>query len=544
MIWSNSFRSYCFNQKISSIPSGCWADFNSAKRSFFQIKQMRYFEAADELLNYNEMPPDPYVSDYSVDCSEEPEPIREVWAYTWNDPDTSNVNAFDLVKPMVWLDSNKNQRYDLEPRPTINQLNTHAVSKLNDLPSGKRVLYIARYNSGAIWLNPSDYLTGGFRSPWPSIEAENVKNEWESILHDLVILDAKIDMITLDNESSGSGGPYWWEVPCRFDWLDAIVNDPRYGQSWKGGPSFSSSMVPFDIYSICNYTSTNDYSGYSRAIGRMGASTLNYALWNPVKAAYPNIKGSNYGGVLVTQGDSYPDVNGHEVASDSIFGNSSGPYLYGSWGNVPPPDGPGSRVINPDDPTRMIVWNGIDPQTPASVWLGFLIDIQGVRACKRANETLSIEPDIDAWIASVSWTGDIAFNYLYKNNKSYYYEMIRHAVLNGTQRFAVWNPFEFGSNAIEKCGYLDDVLRAINEVIISATKECITTERISYYSDYLISGIKRRDGKYLWRITPKPGTSLTINSGTILTDSSNNGGYTDVGYWIITNTASLPSVST
>lgn len=68
MIWSNGFRSYCFNKKISSIPSGCWADFNSAKRSFFYIKQMRYFETADDLLGYDDMPPDPYVEDYPIDC--------------------------------------------------------------------------------------------------------------------------------------------------------------------------------------------------------------------------------------------------------------------------------------------------------------------------------------------------------------------------------------------------------------------------------------------------------------------------------------------
>ncbi len=70
MTWSNSFRSYCFNLRVGSIPSGCWADFNKVKRDYFYIKQMRYFETADDLLGYDPMPPDPYVADYPIDCDE------------------------------------------------------------------------------------------------------------------------------------------------------------------------------------------------------------------------------------------------------------------------------------------------------------------------------------------------------------------------------------------------------------------------------------------------------------------------------------------
>ncbi len=461
-----------------------------------------------------------------------------VWAYCWNAPDSTDVNKFERVKPMIWVSGG--QRYDIDPRPTIGELSV-VVSRLNQLPPGKRTLGLMRYNSSAIWNNSSDFLLGQFKSPWPDNELENMKNDWQSILGDLQSLGAAIDFVSIDNEGQFSAGPAWYDPASstNLSWIEAIKNDPRYNQSWKGFSSLSSKISPFNIDQIFTPGSTDDYIGYWRGLGHLGAAALNYAIWEPLTAIYPSVGGSNYQGKFIVYGDSFPDPNGHEFAFDNIFGTSASPSLYGSWKNIPPPSGPGSRVISPSDPTHIIRWNGSDPETTSSPWLAFLIDIQSVRACKRSNEQLQDEPDIEPWIASVSWFGDTAYNYEYKNNKSYYYEMIRHAVLNGAQRFAVWNPFESSST---NSGFLDDVLRDINSKILSATKNVMITERISYISEYLISGVRRHDGDYIWRITPKPGVNLTISGGTELFDTSSNGGFVNVGRWFLTSSSSPPSV--
>jgi hypothetical protein len=71
MLWTNEFKTQCLNIRLNTLPSadGCWEDFNDARKKYNSIKRLRYFNAADGLLNLGSIgqPPDP--DNYPNTCS-------------------------------------------------------------------------------------------------------------------------------------------------------------------------------------------------------------------------------------------------------------------------------------------------------------------------------------------------------------------------------------------------------------------------------------------------------------------------------------------
>jgi hypothetical protein len=70
MNWSTEFKEYCLNKKLEKInnPSGCWQDFNKNISDYFFLKRIRYFNVADGLLNFGDLPESPNQLDYPNNC--------------------------------------------------------------------------------------------------------------------------------------------------------------------------------------------------------------------------------------------------------------------------------------------------------------------------------------------------------------------------------------------------------------------------------------------------------------------------------------------
>ena len=147
-------------------------------------------------------------------------------------------------------------------------------------------------------------------------------------------------------------------------------------------------------------------------------------------------------------------------------------------------------------------------------------------------------------------------------NSAYYYELIRHTFLHGTQSFGFFNPMSFEDMGITGCkprgrynetnisayllsgrtGFLQEFetlnqcLQDVHNKIGGFTTGSATYGPVDWNGKYFLSGAPDTKGiTWWWRITVKPGHTMYING---LTLSASN-----PGAWIQTNNSSFSSVT-
>lgn len=147
-------------------------------------------------------------------------------------------------------------------------------------------------------------------------------------------------------------------------------------------------------------------------------------------------------------------------------------------------------------------------------------------------------------------------------NSAYYYELIRHTFLHGTQSFGFFNPMSFedmgitgckprgrynGNNSIAyltsgRTGYLKEFetlnqcLQDIHDKVGGFTTGTATYGPVDWNGKYFLSGMPDTKGiTWWWRITVKPGHTMYING---LTLSAAN-----PGAWVTTNSSSFSGVT-
>jgi hypothetical protein len=266
---------------------------------------------------------------------------------------------------------------------------------------------------------------------------------------------------------------------------------------------------------------------------------LNRNFTSHIQSRFPGCKFCNYQGCKVTPENAVPDENGHSYASDSLVGTSNSPALYGAINQL------GSvAAIDTKDPTKIFFGDG--PRIERSPWGSFLVDVQTARAVSRSSMA-ALQP----WVASPLYSGEKG-EVFYPSDPRYHQEMISHVALLNIENFLYFNPFGMFSRLTAGGGdatsrkqeldakYLDDVLTDINGTIAGRDQKILTTDRLSWLTDVVVSAAGFGDGTSLLRITVKPGIKQVVLDGNVLVNIPDGA----VGTWVNWGSHKVPSAKT
>lgn len=503
----------------------------------------------------------------------------DIWAATWlrTDYDQSfpatlavenygNVNKFTYVKPLIpILDCIGDGGYEWStPTQFLNGTNCGTpnerlnaiINKLKDLPEGKRAYVMTRYNQGPIYNEVGDKFASGGQSPWAEFVGITLDNDVTTIFTRLGVSGATPDYISLDMEQNYFAfryGPLVNHDGYTYLGISAmygITSSALYNQSWYGLTSFSNlfkntitgQTFGFDniVNGVFHPQTTRDYLYWDRAVSGLLDTLQNEFLVKPIKEIFPNTKISNYDSFIISDGGTlgnYYNYNGHPELSSSTVGDGISPVLYAGW-NFPDVYG-----VYESDPTKIVRTNyGGTTAFASNAWNHLLLLLQNMRAAKRDNPNTPIRP----WVGSPYFTDPpIGLDAKWTENTEnlgLYYESLRHIALHDTELFYYFNS-DLAEDTAEK---MQTALTRVNSVLqeINTIKggyqpnKCVTTDRINFLADYVISGAGTTRGTYLWRVTPKPGYVLetSIDRYPIELD-------TDGGAWIETATSTPPGLT-
>jgi hypothetical protein len=375
------------------------------------------------------------------------------------------------------------------------------AQSLRNRPPGRRAMLIGRYASCFWGVRGDEVDRGGkkFATPWPDTAIKEVGKDWPRFLQLFKYCGGEVDILVADFED--------W---CQFiTWgigdahVEALRTDPRWLQPRYGLPSLGEQLAGLDRVppSAIRGTADGNYFKWNLAIGRVTAAAMNEALWTPAKAAFPNVLACNYQGQRSTDRPA-PDLNGHQQPQDNVFGNAASPSLYGEVSSIV------NLFIDPADPSR-IAWQG-SVRMKRGPWPSFLICQQQARACVRGGPSIPLLP----WIAHLSYEGDIAGAGLvgFPKDPRCYDENLRHVALMGVPTFLWWRAMSDVPQP--DTSRLDAVVSEINAHTLGRIKEPAEVEPISFLSEVVVTGGRRHDGKWLWRVTASPEVAALREVGT------------------------------
>jgi hypothetical protein len=497
---------------------------------------------------------------------------------------------------------------------------TRIANLLKQLPPGKRAILPNYFYTAGLFFNYADVLdlpagitytyninyydtiesSTVFPGIWSSFGVSYAKGLWNSILDVFSATGATFDYLVNNAEMFG-GYDAFNSLPVGL--TAAIVNDPRYYQSYKGLTSW------YDWMASEGATIEN-----VRRDGTNAFYGSDYVVWNGIYRAhelralndvyeqtlikYPNATLSEYEWSYITDGgpiDGPPDINGHNQYWKYHFGNAAAPQLYGILGGIadaawgicggnpsylyfaPYPSTTGST----GGPPEFKLADG-DTRPPKNAWTSFAMGLQMVRSSKRAMPNLPITP----WIGNVKWTNDnfgsvqerpsigfsdtvVGYNphdgvtyTVAGGNSAYYYEMVRHLMLTGTKTLLYFNAFSFTDRSVVPDGnsikyllkfynnqgatgfikemqLLDDTVGEVHEKTGGFTLTTADVSRISWLAPYVASGAPGPNGTTWWWRITTNPGNTTFVNGQTLSVANNN----IVGTWVSTTGPTLAGIS-
>ena len=482
------------------------------------------------------------------------DPAREIWAATWE-----QQPSLQYVFPMVWLRwpmdkqpiyENNIERYQsFFPRVSVPDV-ASIKGALSALPPGRRALFAWHFGAGffgdTTWSADNvaslDGTPSQQPSPWCESAVELARTQWTAALSSMKAQDVNFDFLVLDNEQQGIFNNFnLMDQDASGRFVKSIVNDPRASEALFGLPALNDQLIGVDTNRVGGPGAGTDYLAWNDVVAKLTTAALNEALWAPAKSAYPNLKGSNYEGFKMSATDAAPDWYGHAQPHDNVFGSSNSPICYGvlihaatAWG------------INPADPTRLIL--GGSAKLPRGPWSSLLMDVQTIRSVRRSGQT-----ELCPWISTPVYTGGEPGQQLttplcgYPTAPQYHDEMIRHLALAGSKTFLVWNSpsspittvYQTAAPAlrIEHANRLNELLRELNTKLGGFVENPLAINRIAFNSNILVSGAQTSSGRYVWRVSVKPGVTALSLRGTTTVLAIPAG---DAGVWFESSTAEVP----
>jgi len=399
---------------------------------------------------------------------------------------------------------------------------------------------------------------------WPVTGISAGITSWNRFLHNFSTRGGTVDNIFFDNEFIMYATLFVEKGNTAHGWTAArkIAEDPRYSQPWNGITSLKSMMDAYGATLINMpdaYYNDPNHLAWSRAMGIHRQKAYDLVMSPAVNTYFPEMTISNYESFYQPEGYanwSY-DQASNTISSNSVIGNASSPTLYGdvwiNWFN-------GLNFIPLEDPTRLerFALTG-GPTVPVSifprVWIAFVRSMLMLRCSKQARPDVPLTP----WIGNVNWAflgynttttmptaawANIALGYDAKSgitltqepgNSAYYYEFIRHALLNGTRAFGYFNPDMFydmrvpGASAsdspsvmyrkymlsgatfyLDEIRELDNTIDEVHKLTGGFTLTTADTSRPNWLAPYFASGAPNLNGiTWWWRVTV--GSTYTIN---------------------------------
>jgi hypothetical protein len=465
-----------------------------------------------------------------VEKPEKPAPAaperRSLWAATWK-PFPADCTT---LTEMIFVGG---QFTPGKPNQMPDPVAAAARSKL--APPGRATLHWWRYSNSLFGVPIDNAVVRGSPSPkiptpWSNFAAPETRREWTEWLRRFQRAGGRLDYLIGDYEQWGLLKN--WGLPKGA--AVVIAADPRAQRPLWGAPPLATLLEGVRADRVDDFMQFPDYLGWNRAMSRLTSAAMNYAIFEPAREAFPNVKGSNFAGVRMLDKPG-PDANGHPQAWDNVFGTASAPAEYGmiegsarAW------------FIDPDDPTRLSKKG--TRRIAFEPWFSFITDIQQARSCRRTAPELPLQP----WVAFSHWpgmTGQVA----YPADQRYWDEMVRHFALHGAEMFNFWNPTtvdnpETGPWATvpDRDGgarRLDRVLRDLNTRLQGVVVRHATSAPISYLADVVTSGGQRPNGSWIWRTTVKPGVVALRDRRTGSIVSLDDGA---VGRWDVTSEPVAP----
>jgi hypothetical protein len=446
----------------------------------------------------------------------------DVWVASWGSVPAGCVN----LEPMVWLPG------DYRPGVPGDAVDGEELAKqLKSRKPGRRALLANRY-CHSFWGYRPDLVQGAdkghFPGPWADSVLPEINKDWPQILRIVQACGGSVDYLICDFEEWGRFTT--WNMS--ESQIDAVRGDPRWKSSRLGTPSMAELAAGLDGLSAAQIKDPRGdaYLVWNYAAGRVTAAYMNTAIWDPAIHAFPRIVGSNYRG-WSTPKDPPPCGNGHLQPDDNVFGNAISPSLYGEVESLT------SRFIDPANPTTVVRQprEGAIPYSRGP-WQSFLLAHQQARAAVRGGSGRIFLP----WVAHASYDGTpIGRRFVgFPEDLRCYDEHIRHLVVLGAPALLWWrNPTDHPeADAVR----LDQLITDSNQACLGRVASPVTAEPISFLSDIVISGARRRDGRYVWRVSMSPRVSGLIDAATGADIAVPKG---SLGVWIVTDSSSVPQIS-
>jgi hypothetical protein len=447
------------------------------------------------------------------------QPQQPIWIASWGRPGQETSNVFPMVR-VAGEFSPFTDGEALDPEPIARQLER--------LPKGRRSVLLLRYG-GTFWGVRGDAIDGDGRAPavptpWAERAIAEIRREWPRTLSLLKHCGADMDLLVLDFESWGCMNT--WHLDAAG--IDALRSDPRWGRPSFGIEPLAASLAELREVAAADIRRPGPDGPYLRwnlAMGRITAAAMAAAIWTPAREAFPSLTCSNYDGMRAMDRPS-SDMNGHQQPHDNVVGNAASPSLYGELGSIV------QLFIDPSDPSR-IAWSGSE-RLPRVPWSSFLLCTQRARACVRGAPSVPLLP----WIANPSYRGDDPRNPVvpFPLDLRCYDENVRHSALLGTQTFLWWRADSESSPS--DTARIDALVSEINARTLGRIAEPADVEPISFLSEVVVTGGRRHDGTWVWRVTAAPGVALLRESGTGKEWAPNAD---TLGFWVQTAEKIAPS---
>lgn len=324
-----------------------------------------------------------------------------------------------------------------------------AVNQLEQLPPERRFLRLQNefyfrgmISSNTLMHHPDDRCrnsAGDFTNeqcPWVDHGMASVRQNINLVFHRLRELGADIRGVILDSETRLSN---WVMSPSQ---LNAVQNDPR----------FMTQLYPllgFGRYNLAERVlafqrPNTDYLKFNSVLGILDSNYENQAVFEPIRALFPNIILSQYNfhkeqqfcPEAPEQLCGVSDSNGHRnyLFSGAVVGNAQSESIYGSLGQI--------TALN--TPPEM------GATYSATAFNSFKYMVNRSRALALVDEPI----DTHIWIARKDWVDSLVPVAPIVNSDEYD-EAFLHMAMTGIKYYLYWNYSE-GFNYSEATPSPDD----------------------------------------------------------------------------------------
>lgn len=401
-------------------------------------------------------------------------------AWTWHDVDRAQT---DYQVPTVWV-GQAGGWCESDP--------ARIAAVMKNLPVGQRVLFLWDLSID-VALNSSDYLpqdngragpNSRFASPWFDNGIQIVKARMEAFLNAFVAAGGTVDAVIVDNEADIK----WGNTFATAEHIAAIEADPRFDQL--------ASELGFSHLSAIQHLN-NEFTTWNAVMGGRFDAALQTAVYDPIRARFPNAVVSNYESFNVTSDNPTPWCTGSpELRFSDGFGTHDTHSYYG-------------LVSNFLAATR---FDGSNPigDTPFE---GLRLQINRMRAVDAGSPR-----PMQAWIAPANNSASqYASNVrLTLANHPYYDEMLLHLGIGGCDTLLYWNPSAWNPqmnpaewNTVADQRRVDSCLKELNGKL-GQTPGAPVVLRGPGFGDQVLATGRQVGDRIVWRLTFAPGINSVV----------------------------------